>query len=398
MQVITYNEALTQVCDWFDSVISPRTIARTNTNVIYLIFKAFAKAWEVINNTCVALSNKFDPENCTDSDLESVAFLVGTERLGGSSSGLLVTATNGSYKEAVLPEGTYTYTLDENTTFSATLKETSVPGGSFTQITFLSAEKGSFPVTAQQSIQVTAVSSSGETVEIPSAFSFSNSDNSSLLGYPDESNADFRKRVTTDVERQDIISEIRDEIKSLPFVFDCDIKFNDSPLDISYDGYTIPPFYMLLMVSGELKNEIAEVVASKGIYPTVKTDDASFVTYKNSVFADGEYTVWITQYKKTDFSVTVTVDIDENYISQGQAEDRIQAGLFSAVNVNRHVDVITENDIFEDVESLNITGIKVLGVNIYSAEGESNLNYISFQKTRIPNLTSVGVSFVTLGT
>ena len=45
MQIITYNEALTQICDWFDSVIAPRTIARTNTNIIYLIFKAFAKAW-----------------------------------------------------------------------------------------------------------------------------------------------------------------------------------------------------------------------------------------------------------------------------------------------------------------------------------------------------------------
>ena len=398
MQIITYNEALTQICDWFDSVIAPRTIARTNTNIIYLIFKAFAKAWEVINNTCVELNDKFDPANCTDSDLESIAFLVGTERIGGSSSGLLVTIVNNASEAVYLPAGTYTYALDEDTSFSATFTaDKLVESESSIQITFLSADKGSFPVTSQQDISLTAVDLNGDEITIPDTFSFANADNSQLLGYTDETDLEFRKRIIEDTDRQDVITEIKNKIKSLPYVFDCDIKFNDNPIEQSYDGYVIPPYYMLLMVSGDIKDEIAEIVASKGVYPTVQTDANSYAIYQNDVFADGQYKVWITPYKKYDFSVDVAFYADENFISSTQAEEKIRKGLFNAINGNRHIDVITENDIFDYINALNITGVKVLGVNINDPSGSTNKNYITFQKTRIPNLTAVNASPQVIG-
>ena len=398
MQIITYNEALTQICDWFDSVIAPRTIARTNTNIIYLIFKAFAKAWEVINNTCVELNDKFDPANCTDSDLESIAFLVGTERIGGSSSGLLVTVVNNASEAVYLPAGTYTYALDEDTSFSATFTaDKLVESESSIQITFLSADKGSFPVTSQQDISLTAVDLNGDEITIPDTFSFANADNSQLLGYADETDLEFRKRIIEDTDRQDVITEIKNKIKSLPYVFDCDIKFNDNPVGQSYDGYVIPPYYMLLMVSGDIKDEIAEIVASKGVYPTVQTDADSYAIYQNDVFADGQYKVWITPYKKYDFSVDVAFYADENFISSTQAEEKIRKGLFNAINGNRHIDVITENDIFGYINALNITGVKVLGVNINDPSGSTNKNYITFQKTRIPNLTAVNASPQVIG-
>lgn len=398
MQIITYNEALTQICDWFDSVIAPRTIARTNTNIIYLIFKAFAKAWEVINNTCVELNDKFDPANCTDSDLESIAFLVGTERIGGSSSGLLVTVVNNASEAVYLPAGTYTYALDEDTSFSATFTaDKLVESESSIQITFLSADKGSFPVTSQQDISLTAVDLNGDEITIPDTFSFANADNSQLLGYADETDLEFRKRIIEDTDRQDVITEIKNKIKSLPYVFDCDIKFNDNPVEQSYDGYVIPPYYMLLMVSGDIKDEIAEIVASKGVYPTVQTDADSYAIYQNDVFADGQYKVWITPYRKYDFSVDVAFYADENFISSTQAEEKIRKGLFNAINGNRHIDVITENDIFGYINALNITGVKVLGVNINDPSGSTNKNYITFQKTRIPNLTAVNASPQAIG-
>ena len=398
MQIITYNEALTQICDWFDSVITPRTIARTNTNIIYLIFKAFAKAWEVINNTCVALNSKFDPVNCADSDLESVAFLVGTERIQGSSSGLLVTVVNNSIKAEYLPAGTYTYVLDENTSFSTTLKaDKLIESENSFQITLLSTNKGSFPVTSQQDIALTAVDLNGDEIMIPDTFSFANADNAQLLGYTDETNLEFRKRIIKDTNRQDIITEIKNKIKNLPYVFDCDIKFNNSPIEQPYDGYVIPPYFMLLMVSGEIKDEIAEIVASKGIYPTVQTDTNSYAIYKNDVFADGQYKVWITPYRKYDFSVDVTFCADETFISATLAEEKIRKGLFNAVNGNRHVDIITENDIFNYINALNIAGIKVLGININDPSESTNKNYITFQKTRIPNLTAVNASLQYIG-
>lgn len=398
MQIITYNEALTQICDWFDSVIAPRTIARTNTNIIYLIFKAFAKAWEVINNTCVTLNDKFDPANCTDSDLESIAFLVGTERIGGSSSGLLVTIVNNASEAVYLSAGTYTYALDEDTSFSATFTaDKLVESESSIQITFLSADKGSFPVTSQQDISLTAVDLNGDEITIPDTFSFANADNAQLLGYTDETDLEFRKRIIEDTDRQDVITEIKNKIKSLPYVFDCDIKFNDNPIEQSYDGYVIPPYYMLLMVSGDIKDEIAEIVASKGVYPTVQTDANSYAIYQNDVFADGQYKVWITPYRKYDFSVDVAFYADENFISSTQAEEKIRKGLFNAINGNRHIDVITENDIFDYINALNITGVKVLGVNINDPSGSTNKNYITFQKTRIPNLTAVNASPQVIG-
>lgn len=398
MQIITYNEALTQICDWFDSVITPRTIARTNTNIIYLIFKAFAKAWEVINNTCVTLNNKYDPANCTDSDLESVAFLVGTERIGGSSSGLLVTIVNNASKAVYLPAGTYTYALDENTSFSTTFTaDKLVESESSIQITFLSADKGSFPVTSQQDISLTAVDLNGDEITIPNTFSFANADNAQLLGYTDETDLEFRKRIIEDTDRQDVITEIKNKIKSLPYVFDCDIKFNGNPIEQSYDGYVIPPYYMLLMVSGDIKDEIAEIVASKGVYPTVQTDANSYAIYQNDVFADGQYKVWITPYRKYDFSVDVAFYADENFISSTQAEEKIRKGLFNAINGNRHIDVITVNDIFDYINALNITGVKILGVNINDPSGSTNKNYITFQKTRIPNLTAVNASPQVIG-
>lgn len=398
MQIITYNEALTQICDWFDSVITPRTIARTNTNIIYLIFKAFAKAWEVINNTCVTLNNKYDPANCTDSDLESVAFLVGTERIGGSSSGLLVTIVNNASKAVYLPAGTYTYALDEDTSFSTTFTaDKLVESESSIQITFLSADKGSFPVTSQQDISLTAVDLNGDEITIPDTFSFANADNAQLLGYTDETDLEFRKRIIEDTDRQDVITEIKNKIKSLPYVFDCDIKFNGNPIEQSYDGYVIPPYYMLLMVSGDIKDEIAEIVANKGVYPTVQTDANAYAIYQNDVFADGQYKVWITPYRKYDFSVDVAFYADENFISSTQAEEKIRKGLFNAINGNRHVDVITVNDIFDYINALNIAGVKILGVNINDPSGSTNKNYITFQKTRIPNLTAVNASPQVIG-
>lgn len=398
MQIMTYNEALSELCDSFDEMISPRKLGRSNSNVIYLLFKAFAKAWEVINNLCVALNNKFDPVNCTDNELTSLASIVGTEMLKGSASGLLVTIVNNSSEDVALPAGTYSYALDENTVFQTTLSvERLVPAQNSIQIVFLSTVSGNFLVTAQNDIAVTAVDKEGEEVEIPDAFSFSNANNATLAGYPDETVLEFRQRVLDDTERQDIMSELRDSIKNLPYIFDCDIKFNNSLFDIEYDGYTIPPYYMLIMLSGEIKDEIAKVVAEKCIYPTVKTSDDMYAEYANQVFADGRYRVYLTKYRNMEFGVTVTFYADDNFILASQAERQIRTGLFNAVNGNQHKDLITENDIFTIVQNLNITGVKVLGVEINNPLDATNKSYIEFPKTRIPLLTTVDTISATIG-
>ena len=117
MELKTFDTILTTICDSFDSLIAPRTIARSNTNIIYLIFKAAAKGYEIINNVCVVLCKNFDPLYCSDGDLTSSASIVGTERHKGSATGLHITITNNGSVSVTLLAGLYTYSLYDYTKF-----------------------------------------------------------------------------------------------------------------------------------------------------------------------------------------------------------------------------------------------------------------------------------------
>lgn len=390
MEIITYNEALTELCDFFDSLISPRTIARSNTNVIYLLFKAFAKGREVINNVCVALMNKFDPAKCSDSDLESVAFLVGTERRKGSSSGLIVTAVNNDVTPQYLPAGIYTYSLDDNTQFTCELTASaSVPATGSYSMTFLSQELGSFHVTSQADISVSAKDAVGQDVEIPSAFKFANADNGDLLGYTDETDLEFRKRILSDTERQDTIKELELKLRNLPYVFDCNIIFNPNTSSQTLGNYTINPYYMLILIStSKYTSEIAEIIAQSAIYPTVNVENVSHeLAYENPVFADGHYLVYVNDFDKKQFDAVVTYYADPNYISAEQAESIMRAGIFAGINSNRHTDRITTEDFYSIINKLEVKGVTVLGVQLYV--GSAELVYIDFLRSEIAELSTL---------
>lgn len=397
MELITYNEALTELCDNFDSLISPRTISRSNTNIIYLLFKAFAKGWEIVNNVCVTLSNKFNPASCSDEDLESVAFLVGTERRKGASSGLTVTAVNNDdINPQILPAGTYTYMLDEQTLFQfETTADISVTAQGSTSLMFLSTSVGSFHVTAQTDITVTAVDSDDDSpLTIPSQFQFANADNTLLLGYGDETDLEFRKRILSDTERQDTIKELELKLRNLPYVFDCNIVFNPTSSDATVGSYTIKPFYMLILLStAKYEAEIAEIIAESGIYPSVNVTGVSHeLQYESGIFADGHYSVYVNDFDRKQFTATVTYHADPNYISSEQAESTMRAGIFSEINSNRHTDRVTTEDFYSIINSLNVKGVSVLGIQLY--ENSQEKVYIDFLKTEIAELTTLTFSEV----
>lgn len=391
MELITYNEALTELCDNFDSLISPRTISRSNTNVIYLLFKAFAKGWEIINNVCVALSNKFNPASCSDEDLESVAFLVGTERRKGASSGLSVTVVNNDDAVArTLPAGTYTYVLDEQTSFVMELTaDVEVEAQESISLMFLSENAGSFHVTAQTDIGVTAVDSNGDSLTIPSQFQFANADNTPLLGYTDETDLEFRKRILSDTDRQDTIKELELKLRNLPYVFDCNIVFNPTSSDATVGSYTIKPFYMLILLStAKYDAEIAEIIAESGIYPSVNVTGVSHeLRYESGIFADGYYGVYVNDFDRKQFSATVTYSADPNYTSSEQAEATMRAGIFSTINSNKHTDRITTEDFYNIINGLNIKGVSLLGIQLY--ENSEEKVYIDFLKTEIAELVTL---------
>lgn len=397
MELITFNEALTELCDNFDSLISPRTISRSNTNIIYLLFKAFAKGWEIVNNVCVTLSNKFNPASCSDEDLESVAFLVGTERRKGASSGLIVTAVNNDdINPQILPAGTYTYVLDEQTIFQLeTTADISVPAQGSTSLMFLSTSVGSFHVTAQTDITVTAVDSGDDSpLTIPSQFQFANADNTALLGYTDETDLEFRKRILSDTDRQDTIKELELKLRNLPYVFDCNIVFNSNSFDAVVGSYTVKPYYMLILLStAKYDVEIAEIIAESGIYPSVNVTGVSHeLRYESGVFASGYYSVYVNDFDKKQFSATVTYSADPNYISSAQAEATMRAGIFSEINSNRHTDRVTTEDFYSIINSLNVKGVSVLGIQLY--ENSQEKVYIDFLKTEIAELTTLTFSEV----
>ena len=286
MELKTFDTILTTICDSFDSLISPRTIARSNTNIIYLIFKAAAKGYEIINNVCVVLSNKFDPLYCSDDDLTSSASIVGTERHKGSATGLHITVTNNGSVSATLLAGLYTYALDDDTKFEFEVMEnTVIASGSHISFIAMSEKIGRYPVTAQAKITVTSEQ------PVSSDLVFSCTDNAALLGLFEETDLEFRERINSKTDRQNSMVELESEIRNLPYIFDCKVKFNPMRTAIEYDGYTIPAYTLAIFYSGEVKKEIAEKVCEKIICPTLQTSDSVEVFYENDIFIGGKYGV-----------------------------------------------------------------------------------------------------------
>lgn len=382
MELKTFDTILTTICDSFDSLISPRTIARSNTNIIYLIFKAVAKGYEIINNVCVTLSNKFDPLYCSDDDLTSSANMVGTERNQGSATGLHITITNNGLVSVTLLAGLYTYALDDDTKFEFEVMEnTVIASGSHISFIAMSEKIGRYPVTAQSTITVTSEQ------PVSSDLVFSCTDNTALLGLFEETDLEFRERINSKTDRQNSMVELESEIRNLPYIFDCKVKFNSTNTEIEYDGYTIPAYTLAIFYSGEVKKEIAEKVCEKIICPTLQTANSIEVFYENDVFVGGKYGIHLIPFAKTQYAVELIYKINNTYANEYDIQKEIRTALFNTFVSEKHVDFIKEDDFYNAIEALNITGIDLLGINL--KYNNSNVNYIEIPSSRIPELTNV---------
>ena len=382
MELKTFDTILTTICDSFDSLIAPRTIARSNTNIIYLIFKAAAKGYEIINNVCVVLSNKFDPLYCSDDDLISSASIVGTERHKGSATGLHITVTNNGTASVTLLAGLYTYALDDDTKFEFEVMEnTVIASGSHISFIAMSEKIGRYPVTAQTTITVTSEQ------PVSSDLVFSCTDNATLLGLFEETDLEFRERINSKTDRQNSMVELESEIRNLPYIFDCKVKFNPMSTEIEFEGYTIPAYTLAIFYSGEVKKEIAEKVCEKIICPTLQTADSVEVFYENDVFVGGKHGVHLIPFAKTQYAVELIYKINKTYANEYDIQNEIRTVLFNTFVSEKHVDYIKEDDFYNAIEALGITGIELLGVNL--KYNNSNVNYIEIPSSRIPELTNV---------
>lgn len=389
INVLTYNEALTKLCDFFDSLILPKKITRSNTNIVYLILKAFAKGWEILNNVIVALSNKFDPANCSDEDLVSVSALVGTERLKGSASGLEIIVTNPTDNPITLLEGEYYYDLDADTRFTfEVLEDTVIAPTENVAYIAMSNKIDSYPVTEQATIVVKGV----EPLELASGLTCSNTDNENLLGTEEESLADFRQRILTDVTRQDVITELETSLRNLPYLFDCRVKFNSSSIDtLVYDDVSIPPLHMAIFYSGSARNGIADVVADKVFYPSISTEDSVIVKHINDCFVSGEYDVNIIPMKKKTFSLHIDYSYDPSFITDSNVRSAFVTALKKAYNRPIHTSFVKENDIYNILTSLNLSGVNILNVDIlYNG---SQISYMEVPYNRIAWLDTSAITY-----
>ena len=341
----------------------------------------------MINNVVVALSNKFNPTSCDDDDLLSVAELVGTSKIPANASGLKITATNNGGQPATLLAGDYTYALDDTVSFSFTLLENVIiPAEQKSVFLAMSNELGSFPVTTQNLITVTS-----DRI-IPNDISFACTDNVALLGRAEETNTEFRERIMTQVDRQDIFKELEAKIQSMPNVFDCRLKFNATLEPVLYEGYTIEPYHLIIFVSGNINNTIAETVAQNSIYPTTQTPDSIELHYNSNVFFDDEYSVYINPFKKKEFSVEVVYKIDEEFMDDYDARVKMRTALFNNFTGEIHKDYIKEDDVYKVLSSLLIEAVDILAVNL--RVNGADVDYVSVPASEIPEIIDVTFSKV----
>ena len=245
----------------------------------------------------------------------------------------------------------------------------------------MSENIGSYPVTEQTDITIDT------TQVVPDTIVFDCGDNSSLLGTEEESILSFRKRILTDYTRQNTYVELEEKIRSLPYIFDCKVRFNPSEENMVVDNITIPPMTGAIWYSGEAKNEIAEIIADYLICPTVATQDSTEVYFETEIFTTGRFVANIIPFAKFDFTIDLIYKIDEEYQSKLTTINEVTEKLMSAFNTEEYRAYIREEDVYSILSSLNIAGFSVLAVNL-KINGNP-VDYISIPPSRLPRLTEV---------
>lgn len=380
----SYTEILLTMADALDSYIAPKKITRSDTNFLYLLLKAIAKGYEVINNAIEVLRNKFNPESCADADLLSVAKIAGTEFKLGSGSGLLITITNTGVDPVNLEIGEYAFDLDDDTVFEFPIEVVTqiLPAGSVDVIAF-TTEKGAFPVEAIAEMTVYEKSA----IPISSDLVFSCVENSGMLGSLDETNVEFRKRILSDVTRKDTIKELELAIQNLPFIIACKLIFNQTILPVVVEGITIPPYHLLITILGAARKEIAQVVAEKSIYTTVEVDPADVIYYDSDVFIGGQYPVYFRNFSNHEFSVNVRYAFNSLYNTVEDIEAAIDTALRKFQNPTKYKQFITEGEFYDEIRALDLPGFQLLDITLF--EGAVEVTHISVPETSLPKLMAV---------
>ena len=375
---MTFDEILAALCDRFDAVIAPQKIGRSNTNIVYLLLKAIAKGFELVDSIVCALANRFLPDKCSDRDLLTTAKLVGTIRYEGSPTGLQIICENkDEYNALTLPAGIYTYKYNDDWTFTFTVAaDTEIAALGEKEYIATSNVKEDIPVTAQASISVQGWADMSLTVPvaIPSGLAFSCLDNEYLQGTPPESVYEFRQRIIKGIDIQNPVRQLETKLLSLPYVLDCRVRYNDTDSPVAFGGVTVDPAEVVIFFNGEPRQEVADIVAEHLLCPTTQGPDAIALQYVSDFLISGGYPVYLNPFSEVHYTVHIDFMLDTTYYNDTTVNEDVEARLKRAMSRKRQLAYIREEDIQDAVNAMNIEGYTVMNADILS--GGSPVSYL----------------------
>jgi hypothetical protein len=389
------DEITNEIVDVYDATLQkaagkPVRVWRNNNNKLYLLFHGIAAGFKVILDAIISLRGRFDPLYSDSVDLYTTCKLVGTRFKEGTGSIVSITITNKNTSTAkMFYAGIYNYSSVSGMVFSFELPDGYLfDPGEKRVISAISREKGAFRVEDNAGIKVARE----DNTAIDAAFTFSCSDNSGQLGYPDEDELSFRTRIMNDANRQDHISELELKIRNLPNIFECNLVFNQSTDLLQYDDIILMPWELLIIITGAPTNEIAKLVSQDVIYSTHKINDEQVVYYENDLYVNGRKAVYYKYHDTANFSLHITYQYNHEKLKNVLVENAVNALLSRYTNTVIYTDIITENTIYTILEALNLPDVIILDVNI-QADGES-VPFFKIPKTRLPHLT--GITFTAI--
>jgi hypothetical protein len=379
------DEIVTEIVDAFDELIAPKRIERTNDNKLYLIFRAAARGVKLLNDMALTLKNRFNPLYCSDEDLYSTAKYVGTDVKRGAGSLLQITVMNPDLEgDHTLDAGTYDYASVSGMVFSFTLSSAyRFAPGEIKTLSAISRLKGSYRVEDNARIKLTRADGAAVDPELL----FSCADNQYQLGCPDEDAYAFRSRILEDADRQDHLKELELRIRNLPNIFECNLVFNPGNESAEYDGMTLAPLELLIVITGSPTGELAKLVVEEVCYQTHREDPEKVVYFEHPLYVNGKCPVYYTEHTLFEFSLEVLYQYDEQKLKPAQVENEIMFLLSKYTNANTHIDRVSEGDIYTALANLGLPNAHILNVTLLA--GETPAPYLVIPRTRIPRLTSI---------
>ena len=381
----SYTEILSDVCDFYDEEIAPKTIRRDASNSIYQVLKASAKGCEIISNSAEALKNRFDPLFCTEEDLIYTAKLVGTERILGKASGLYITVTNTEPQVVTLQAGEYIFDLDNDVFFMFYVNQTvNIEYNQSISFFAFSNLIGIYSVTEMLDMPIRRA----DNAPIHPSLNFRCDTNDILLGHEEETIEEFRNRILYEDRRQDALAELESKIRSLPYVFDARIVFNDRVESVVIDGVTLPPFYTLFLLNGVPREEIANIFCRSSIYPTVMTEPDKFIPFEAPCFIDGVVKVYYKDFEILDYNVEIAYSYDSLLVTQEEIREAFTTALIPFKSNSVHKSVITEGEFYDALTIVKKPSLKVKYLKLYTYNGVDPLpvEFVACPPTRIPKL------------